>query len=67
MEAISMNVELLYQTIKKETEKYTEIVELCGNDHPFAKRVCAQICGMQKAFKIVAGISYTDYLISKLS
>jgi hypothetical protein len=67
MEAISMNVELLYQTIREETQKYMELVDMCGKDHPMAKRVCAQICGMQKAFKIITGVSYTDYLLAKLS
>lgn len=62
-----MNVELLYQTIREETQKYMELVDMCGKDHPMSKRVCAQICGMQKAFKIITGVSYTDYLLAKLS
>lgn len=62
-----MNVELLYQTIKEETQKYVEFIDMCGKDHPVAKKMCAQICGMQKAFQIVAGVSYTDYLLAKLS
>lgn len=67
MEAISMNVELLYQTIREETQKYLELIEMVGKDHPMTKRYCIRICGMQDAFKIVAGISYTDYLIAKIS
>ena len=62
-----MNEELLYQTKREETQKYMEQVDLCGKDHPMSKRVYAQIYGMQKAFKIITGVSYTDYLISKLS
>ena len=62
-----MNVELLFTTIKEEVGKYAELVNMCGKDHPMAKSYAAQIFGMQKAFKLITGVSYADYLISKLS
>lgn len=62
-----MNIELLYLTIKDDLRKYMELVELVGSDHPMSKKLCARICGMQHAFKIVTGVSYSDYLLSKLS
>lgn len=62
-----MNIEALYLAIKDETLKYKELIDMVGKDHPMTKRYCIRICGMQDAFKIVAGTSYTDYLIAKLS
>ena len=62
-----MNIEALYLTIREDTNKYMELVELVGSDHPMSKRLCTRICAMQQAFKIVSGVSYTDYLLSKLS
>ena len=67
MEVISMNVENLFETIKSEVNKYVDMARTLGSDHPMAKRYCAQIHGMQKAFEIISGTSYTDYLIAKLS
>lgn len=57
-------VEKLYETIKHEIHKYVAFVEEYGKDDPMAKHLCAQIYGMQKAFALVAGMSYTDYLIN---
>lgn len=62
-----MNVENLFEAIKAETEKYVNMIHKFGADHPMSKHHCAQIFGMQKAFEIITGTSYTDYLISKLS
>ena len=62
-----MNIEALYLAIKDETLKYKELIDMVGKDHPMSKRYCIRIFGMQEAFKIVSGISYTDYLLSKLS
>lgn len=62
-----MNIEALYLAIKESTIKYMELVELVGKDHPMARKLCTRICAMQQAFKIVSGVSYTDYLLSKLS
>lgn len=62
-----MNIEALYLTIREETNKYMELVELVGKEHPMARKLCTRIYAMQQAFKIVSGMSYTDYLLSKLS
>lgn len=62
-----MNIEALYLAIKDETLKYKELIDMVGKDHPMSKRYCIRIFGMQEAFKIVSGISYTDYMLSKLS
>lgn len=62
-----MNIDALYLTIREDTNKYMELVGLVGKDHPMARKLCTRICAMQQAFKIVSGVSYTDYLLSKLS
>ena len=62
-----MNIELLFQTIKSETINHLKLVDVMGIDHPITQNHCEQIYGMQKAFAIVAGVSYTDYLLSKIS
>lgn len=61
-----MNIENLANAIKTETKKYLKLEELFGKDHPMTVHVGAEIYGMQKAFKIITGTSYTDYLLSKL-
>ena len=67
MEVISMDVEKLFEIIKEEINKYVDMVHQFGADHPMTKNYCSQIHGMQKAFEIISGTSYTNYLISKLS
>lgn len=59
-----MNVEKLYESIKHEITKYVALEQLYGKDDPMVRHLCAQIYGMQKAFALVAGVSYTDYLIN---
>lgn len=59
-----MNIESLAKAIKEETKKYMKLVNLLGNDHPMTVHVGAEIYGMQKAFKVITGTSYTDYLIN---
>ena len=62
-----MNVELLYQTIKDDIHKYQQFIDIYGSDSTMAKKYSSYIFGMQHAFKLMTGISYTDYLLSKLS
>lgn len=62
-----MNVELLYQTIKEDICKYQQLVDMYGKDNAVAKKYSSYIFGMQHAFKLITGISYTEYLLSKLS
>lgn len=62
-----MNIEALYLAIKEDTNKYLDLVELVGSDHPMSKRLCTRIVAMQHAFRLVSGVSYTNYLLSKLS
>ena len=57
-------VEQLYKNIQHEIHKYVKLAEEYGNDDPMVKHLCAQIYGMQKAFALIAGISYTNYLIN---
>ena len=59
-----MSIETLFENIKREIQKYVALAEEYGNDDPMVKHFCAQIYGMQKAFALVAGVSYTDYLIN---
>ena len=59
-----MSIEALYEAIKSDVQKYVALTEEYGEDDPMVRRFCAQIYGMQKAFAIVAGMSYTDYLIN---
>ena len=58
-------VEKLYETIQREIKKYVALAEEYGSEDPMVKHFCAQIYGMQKAFTLVAGTTYTDYLINK--
>lgn len=60
-----MEVEKLFNAIKEETEKYVELFAIFSGDDPIMERMCSKIYGMQEAFSIVAGMSYTDYLINK--
>ena len=57
-------VEKLFETIKHEVHKYTALEQEYGKNDPMVKHLCAQIYGMQKAFALVSGTSYTDYLIN---
>lgn len=61
-----MEVEKLYTFIKEETEKYALILAQLGENNPITKAICSQIYGMQQAFEVVAGVSYTDYLLAKM-
>ena len=54
----------LFEFIKLDIQRYVALAEEYGKDDPMVKHLCAQIYGMQMAFEIVAGISYTDYLIN---
>lgn len=60
-------VENLYQAIRSELLKHAELKKVLGEDDIIVQRLCVKILGMQEAFKIVAGMSYCDYLMSKLS
>lgn len=59
-----MNIETLFKNIQHEIQKYVALEQEYGKDDPMVKRFCAQIYGMQKAFAIISGTSYTDYLIN---
>ena len=59
-------VEKLFETIKHEIHKYTALEQEYGKNDPMVKHLCAQIYGMQKAFAIITGTTYTDYLLNKL-
>ena len=61
-----MNIENLANAIKNETKKYMKLVNLLGNDHPMTVHVGAEIYGMQKAFAIITGKTYTDYLLEDM-
>ena len=60
-------VEYLYEAIKSEIDIYLEFVEKFGAFHPLSQSYLTHINNMENEFKTMAGISYTQYLINKVS
>lgn len=58
-------IENLFNEIMKKLEFYNAIAKVTGAKSATAIRLCHEIFGMQEAFKIVAGQSYSDYLINR--
>lgn len=54
----------LFQAINKELQRYDELCEIIGEDHEATKMLCNEIFGMKKAFQIIAGMSYVEYLFN---
>lgn len=57
-------VDKLFEAIAKRTHHLVEIMNLFGEDYWLVDIELREINGMQEAFKIIAGHSYTDHLIN---
>lgn len=58
-------IENLFNEIMKKLEFYAVVKKISGSKSATALRLCNEIAGMQEAFKIVTGTSFSDYLINK--
>lgn len=58
-------IENLFNEIMHKLENYNKIAKIAGSKSTTTIRLCHEIAGMQEAFKIVSGQSYSDYLINR--
>ncbi len=59
-------IEVLYNTIQERTHQWSEYVKLFGEDHTLTKGVFNTIWGLEEAFKLISGRSYTSVMIEKI-
>lgn len=59
-------IEELYNTIAERTHQWNEYVKLFGKDHAITKGVFDSLWGLEEAFKILSGRSYTSVVIERL-
>lgn len=59
-------VEKLFEAISEKADQYTAHATMFGRDHWMVQNELQVLNGMEAAFKIVAGHSYTDHLIAKI-
>lgn len=56
-------VEKLFKAITEKNCHLVEMMNLFGEDYWLVKEKLLEINGMQEAFQIIAGHSYTDHLL----
>lgn len=54
----------LYEAIQEKQDVFVKQVDLFGGDDPTTQNTYRELVGMEKAFKIVAGMSSTQYFIN---
>ena len=59
-------IELLYQHIKEQGRRYMWYKEEFGLDNRLTNNTLQNIIGLQEAFEIIAGHSYTTHLINEI-
>ena len=59
-------IEKLFEEIRSKTLKYAEDKKLFGGEHFLVQNELRHIIGMEYAFEIIAGHSYTSHLIAKI-
>ena len=59
-------IEVLYNTIQERKHQWSEYVKLFGEDHCLTKGVFETIWGLEEAFKLISGRSYTSVLLEKM-
>lgn len=59
-------VQKLFEEIQNKTEYWGRQREIFGEDHYITLATSHEIIGMEEAFKIIAGMSVTEYLIKNL-
>lgn len=58
-------VEKLFEAITAKNEYLVDLINTFGSDYWYVEKETLVINGMKDAFEIVAGQSYTDYLIAQ--
>lgn len=56
----------LFSFIAMKKGKTAEYADICGKDDPHLKPMLWENAGLDEAFQIVAGMSYTDYLLKNV-
>ena len=59
-------VEQLFDAIRIMSVKFADDVALFGKNHIIVERELQRLNGMEYAFEVIAGCSYTDYLFAKI-
>ena len=57
-------VEKLFEAITVKNAHIVEMMDVFGDDYWYVKNQMLVVDGMKDAFEIIAGCSYTDYLLS---
>lgn len=58
-------IEKLFDAITEKNHKLVELMEMFGENYWYANQLAIEIRGMQNAFEIIAGHTYTDHVIMK--
>lgn len=57
-------IETLFNTIKERSHKWMEYKEMFGDHHILTESVFNSLTGLEEAFQMAAGHSYTTHLIA---
>lgn len=60
-------VEKLYEAIATKNAHIVEMMDVFGDDYWYVKNQILIVDGMKDAFEIIAGCSYTNYLLTKVN
>lgn len=58
-------IEKLFNAIADKNAQAVELMNLFGEDYWYVTQMMHEIRGMQDAFEIIAGHTYTDHIIMK--
>lgn len=64
METMEKVIKDLFDAIQEKQEKFVFYKEIFGEDDVLTKITLHELNGMEEAFQLVAGMSFTQYLIS---
>ena len=59
-------IERLFNIISERSLKWMEYKELFGEDDDITQHIFNSICGLDEAFEIISGHSYTTHLIARI-
>ena len=60
-------IEKLFDAITEKNRKLVELMEVFGEDYWYVNQLTIEIRGMQNAFEIIAGHTYTDHVLMKMA
>ena len=60
-------IEKLFEAIAIKNAKLVELMEAFGEDYWYVNQLAIEIRGMQNAFEIIAGHTYTDHVLMKMA